>query len=229
LLFKQTMATVSYRCPYCETLVEIDREAAGDVVACRNPACGQQFRAEVPSAQPILSREAPVATGAADRAGSAHDEQVLTTVHPVLFRGRPLGAALCFLAVGLGVAGVLWSLAGATAGDAGFLSGSAILVVSLVLLAVAAGTLLVWWVQTRWTSLSITDERTLLTEGIISRETSEVRHRDIRNLRTDQSIVQRLLGVGTLAISSAGQDDFEITVRGVSRPDELASLIREQQ
>jgi hypothetical protein len=48
-------------------------------------------------------------------------------------------------------------------------------------------------------------------------------------LRTDQSIVQRLLGVGTLAVSSAGQDDFEITVRGVSRPDELASLIRDQQ
>lgn len=226
-----TTATVSYRCPYCETLVEVDREMAGDVVACRNPACGQQFRAEVPSAQPILAREAPeTATDAADRSGSVHDEQVLTTVHPVLFRGRPLGAALCLLAVALGIAGLLWSLVGVEPADeAGFASGTVVLVASLVLLAIAGGTLLVWWVQSRWTSLSITDERTMLTEGIISRETSEVRHRDVRNLRTDQSFVQRLLGVGTLEISSAGQDDFEITVHGVSRPDELASLIRDQQ
>lgn len=217
--------TIAYRCPFCETVVEIDSGRAGESVTCTNPRCRRQFRAELPSARPVTT---PGGLESGESGTAAHEERILKTVHPVLLRGRPLAAVFCLAAAVLGVAGLLWALLSGVPGDETAVE-TAVLIGSVALLAGAAGTLLVWWIQTRYTSLTITDGRSLLARGFISRETSEVRHQDIRNLQTDQSFIQRLLGVGTLAISSAGQDDFEITVRGVRQPEQLAALVREHQ
>ncbi|MDQ3333471.1 MAG: PH domain-containing protein, partial [Planctomycetota bacterium] len=88
---------------------------------------------------------------------------------------------------------------------------------------------LVWWAQTRFTMLTITSRRSTLRRGLIARETSEVQHRDVRNLQINQTTLERLLGVGDIAISSAGQDGLEIHVEGIPHPEKVAAVVRDMQ
>ncbi len=88
---------------------------------------------------------------------------------------------------------------------------------------------LVEWLVCRGTRLTVTNRRTVLARGILDRQTSEVRHADVRNVRVNQSFVQRLFRVGTLEISSAGQSDVEIGLKGIPDPQAIATLIREQR
>jgi uncharacterized membrane protein YdbT with pleckstrin-like domain len=72
---------------------------------------------------------------------------------------------------------------------------------------------LVWWgAPRRWVKLIITNKRTIRQEGIIQRRTSEVLHRHIMNVQIRQTVLQRVLGVGSIAIDSAagsGSDAFQ--------------------
>lgn len=88
---------------------------------------------------------------------------------------------------------------------------------------------MVEWLVCRGTRLVVTNRRTTLSRGILDRQTSEVRHSDVRNVRVGQSFVQRMFRVGTIEISSAGQADVEIAVKGIADPQSIAKLIREQR
>jgi len=87
--------------------------------------------------------------------------------------------------------------------------------------------LLVWWLQTLGTKLTVTDERITLRKGILSKYTNEVFHTDIRNVQLDQSFFQRLFDVGTIAISTSGQEGIEISVPGIPHPQQVRDLIDE--
>ena len=87
----------------------------------------------------------------------------------------------------------------------------------------------IWWLHCRCTSLSITNRRSTLRTGILAKHTTEVRHSDIRNLSVRQNFLQRLFGVGTIGISSAGQADIEIIVSGIPSPQKIAGVIRKYQ
>ena len=69
----------------------------------------------------------------------------------------------------------------------------------------------------------------IFTRGVINRRTSEVQHDDIRNIQVQQNLVERLVGAGTIAISSAGQDDMEIVARGIAHPQRVIETIRTHQ
>ena len=88
---------------------------------------------------------------------------------------------------------------------------------------------LVEWLKQRGTRLTITDRRTTLREGILDKRTNEIRHADIRNVQVIQGFVDRLFRVGTLDLSSAGQSDVEIEVKGLPDPQGIAKLIRDQR
>jgi uncharacterized membrane protein YdbT with pleckstrin-like domain len=64
--------------------------------------------------------------------------------------------------------------------------------------------LLIWWFRTLGTTLIVTDRRTVLRRGLFSKYTSEVMHRDVRNVQLGQTSFQRILGVGAVGISSSG-------------------------
>ncbi len=89
--------------------------------------------------------------------------------------------------------------------------------------------LLVWWVQTLGTKLTVTNERITLRKGILSKYTNEVFHTDIRNVQLDQSFFQRLFDVGTIAISTSGQEGIEISVAGIPHPQQVRDLIDEHR
>ena len=85
--------------------------------------------------------------------------------------------------------------------------------------------LLAWWITCKAKRITVTTKRTIYREGILARRTSEVRHADVRNIVVSQGILDRLFGVGTIAISSAGQSGFEVGISGVENPVRIKELI----
>jgi uncharacterized membrane protein YdbT with pleckstrin-like domain len=100
-----------------------------------------------------------------------------------------------------------------------------VVLVLLVPVLIGAIGLLWWWLDCKRTLLTIDEEKSTLRTGLLSRHTNVVFHRDVRNLRVSQTFFQRVFGVGTLSISSAGQSDVEIEVAGLPDPDEARRVI----
>jgi len=97
--------------------------------------------------------------------------------------------------------------------------------VALTAVCIGPVILFFWWLSALGTTLKVTNRRTTLRYGLISKYTSEVRHEDVRNLQVSQSVFQRLFGVGRIAISSSGQAGLEIEVSGIRDPESIKTLI----
>lgn len=100
-----------------------------------------------------------------------------------------------------------------------------ILAVALCLVGVGLIILLVWYFKCLGTTLTVTNEQTTLRRGILSKYTNDVFHENVRNIIVRQSFLQRMCGVGTIGISSAGQAGIEIEVHGIPDPDQIKSII----
>ena len=74
---------------------------------------------------------------------------------------------------------------------------------------------------------TVTTERVHQRAGLIARNTSEIEVRDIRNVQVKQGVLRRLLGIGDVGISTAGQSGFEITFAGIADPHGVAELVRQ--
>lgn len=102
---------------------------------------------------------------------------------------------------------------------------SFILCALLCLVGVGVVILLVWYIQTLGTELQVTNKRTILRKGLLSKYTSEVWHDNVRNVQIRQSFFQRIMDVGWIGISSAGQSGLEIAVAGIPNPEEAKEII----
>ncbi|MEL7499424.1 MAG: PH domain-containing protein [Planctomycetota bacterium] len=100
-------------------------------------------------------------------------------------------------------------------------------VLTCVLCLVGVGLImfLIWWLRCKGTQLTVTSERTRLRKGILSKSITEVWHQDVRNVQLHQTFFQRMLGVGTIGVSSSGQSGLEISVSGIPDPDHVKELI----
>jgi hypothetical protein len=85
--------------------------------------------------------------------------------------------------------------------------------------------LLAWWFIDKCTTLTVTDKRTTLRRGFFSKRINEVWHKDVRNVLVEQSFFQRILGTGTIGISSSGSGDVEIRVAGMPSPYKVKQFI----
>lgn len=104
-----------------------------------------------------------------------------------------------------------------------------VLFVLYVILIAAVGLglilLLVWWLQTLATTLTVTNEQVTLRKGILSKYTNDVFHENVRNIQVRQSFLQRVFNVGWIGISSAGQSGVEIEVNGIPDPERVKEII----
>ena len=100
-----------------------------------------------------------------------------------------------------------------------------ICLILIIAYGVGAAILVLWWIATLTRKLIVTTNRTTLRYGLLSKHTSDVRHSDVRNIVISQGIIQRIMGVGTIGISSAGQADIEITFSGLKNPDKVKEMI----
>jgi uncharacterized membrane protein YdbT with pleckstrin-like domain len=103
--------------------------------------------------------------------------------------------------------------------------GRFVLAVLLIPLGVGIVWLLVWYIRTRCTLLTVGEERVLLSRGVFNKERIEVDLASIRTVRIDQSFVDRIFNCGILNIFTAG-DKPELQQRGMPDPERLRTALR---
>lgn len=229
------MPNFMYRCPHCSAENTVALERVNQPTACA--VCELPFVPHAPSAT-LLQRDgeqwvpapasAGVATpGAPSAGGNARDadEQTLATVNPAVFREHPVQTLLLTLLCLAGLT-LAFQFIGHEDGNIGT---TALAALGVVFAVASSAVLVVRFVASRFESLTVTTQRSIWARGIINRESSEVQHDDIRNIQVSQSLVQRLVGAGTVAISSAGQGDMEILIRGIPRPHKVVDTVRAYQ
>lgn len=216
-----TESVLKYECPYCGEVNKVETTSLGSNVKCVNAVCGRRFRVQVPAGQLIEDGDLSIsASGDQTHAELAESERTLLTRHPAMFGNHPLRFVGCLILVGSGIAG------------AAFADRTADAVLTTAGVAVAAAgalALIIWWLHTRFQSVIVTSKRTIYQRGVFSKHTSEVQHDDVRNMQADQSFFDRVARVGHVAISSSGQDEMEISVKGLKSPNEVIEIIRRYQ
>jgi uncharacterized membrane protein YdbT with pleckstrin-like domain len=108
---------------------------------------------------------------------------------------------------------------------AGIVAGPVGIIVGLLWVILAGLILLIWWLRYQKVSLTVTNKRTTLRFGLLSRYLKEVRHTDVRTLIVQQSLLQRLLGVGYLAVASSAASETDIRISGIPDPEKIKELI----
>lgn len=218
---------ITFRCDRCERDLSVEDDRAGTRFEC--PYCGDMNH--VPTPTPTTpepsSRAAPERpAGREDRAAAAgyppHDgpEQLVLWTRPAMARANPV---LFFLLVVMFFGGgALWVAFAFASAPSGW---SWLLWVGVVLMALAAVGFFIWRLAIWSSALEITTKRTIQHTGLLSRRTSEVLHDNIRNIQIDQSFLDRVMRVGKMSISSAGQDDIEIQIRDIPSPLKLRKII----
>jgi uncharacterized membrane protein YdbT with pleckstrin-like domain len=80
------------------------------------------------------------------------------------------------------------------------------------------------------TKLTITNKKTTLWHGIFTRTEVELLHSDIRSVVIRQGLLQRLLGVGTVAVATAATSlAAGITAFRFRNPDKIKKIIQQYQ
>jgi uncharacterized membrane protein YdbT with pleckstrin-like domain len=66
-------------------------------------------------------------------------------------------------------------------------------------------------------------------EGLIARKVKSIRIQDLRNINVNQSLWQRIMGVGDVEFSSAGGSGIEVVFCGVDKPLQVKQLVQRLQ
>lgn len=197
-------------CEKCEKEFEAQGAALGVKVEC--PFCGDVQVVRLGQDGPLKGRAIEDRAGAAGYPPANGPEQVVLHLRPPMFRSHPLRfVGLCAAVVGGAVLAILVPGAGT--------------IIGAIVAVAALGWLVVWKVLTLTEGLRITTKRTVDEQGILSKRTSEVLHDDIRNIQINQSFLQRVLGVGSIAISSAADSGQEIFMSAVKNPEQVKRVI----
>ncbi len=102
------------------------------------------------------------------------------------------------------------------------------IVVGIVVALLGTGYL---WMERIRTKYIITTHRLHVREGFLSKQVQETRLRRIQNVTTNQSVIQRILGIGTVDYDTAGDNDGgdRFRMEGVRNPDALIRLVDKAQ
>ena len=73
---------------------------------------------------------------------------------------------------------------------------------------------------------TLTTRKVMAQSGIVSRKTSEVGMRDIRSINMSQGILERIFGLGTVQIGSAGHAGIEVELKGIQNPSQVRDQVR---
>lgn len=87
----------------------------------------------------------------------------------------------------------------------------------------------IWFLSCCRTRITVTNKRTTLHKGILSKHTSEVLHRQVQNIQIKQSFMQRWYNTGYVGLSTAGQSDVEVEVNGIPDPEKVHAIIDEHR
>jgi uncharacterized membrane protein YdbT with pleckstrin-like domain len=118
-------------------------------------------------------------------------------------------------------------LAGVIAGIVTRIAGGSVsvpLVVAVVLI-VFVLVVVIGLVRRIATTYTITNRRLTIDIGLLSRALHETRLERVQNVNTRQSVLERMLRVGTVDFDTAGSADFDFAFRGVDDPRQIVRTV----
>jgi uncharacterized membrane protein YdbT with pleckstrin-like domain len=71
----------------------------------------------------------------------------------------------------------------------------------------------------------VTNQRLRIRRGVLSRRVEQTRLDRVQNVNTSQSLLDRILGIGTVDFDTAGSDDSEFAFRVIASPDEVVAAV----
>src|SRR5688500_3723363 len=135
-----------------------------------------------------------------------------------LYAGRPSWRALMsFYLGGIGLAVLVLVILGLLAGEWAL--------AAAIAAALAVLTLLIGWFRRVSTKYLITTQRLRISRGIVRRHVQETRLERVQNVNYQQSVLDRVLGVGTVDFDTAGTDDAEFRFAHVRKPDRIVRAV----
>jgi uncharacterized membrane protein YdbT with pleckstrin-like domain len=145
-------------------------------------------------------------------------------LHPdeeIVFDGHPSWrSVLTFYVGGIAIVAVVAAIAALVSG-AGLATGLGVVVLVAVIV--------VGLIKRQATRYVITSERLHIRRGILSKRTQETRIQRVQNVNTDQSLLERILQVGTVDFDTAGTDDSDFTFVGVANPENVVRAVDRAQ
>jgi uncharacterized membrane protein YdbT with pleckstrin-like domain len=110
----------------------------------------------------------------------------------------------------------------------GFLLDGIGLAVGLFLL-VEALVLAAGFIRRFATIYTITTQRLRIKHGLIARHVQQTDIERVQNVNTSQSVLERMLQVGTVDFDTAGSGDSDFTFAGVEDPEEVVAAVDRAQ
>jgi uncharacterized membrane protein YdbT with pleckstrin-like domain len=145
-------------------------------------------------------------------------------LHPgeqIVFQGRPIWRSIISFYItgfiGSVVIGVVVALITSTTTGV------------LVFLALFALDILVGFIRRVSTKYTITTQRLRIERGILAKHVQQTRIERVQNVNTNQTVVSRILRVGTVDFDTAGTDDSDFTFTGVGNPHEVVEAVDRAQ
>lgn len=92
--------------------------------------------------------------------------------------------------------------------------------------AAAAPFYLLAWIKRLSARYTVTDQRVRASLGLFSRRVDEVEAVDIRNVILTQSFLERLVGTGTVGLSTSAGDGVEVVLVGVPEAEAVKEAVR---
>jgi uncharacterized membrane protein YdbT with pleckstrin-like domain len=92
---------------------------------------------------------------------------------------------------------------------------------------VAALTLLIGWFRRVSTVYLITNQRLRISRGVVRRRVQETRLDRVQNVNFDQSVVDRMLHVGSVDFATAGTDEAEFRFDWVNNPEGVVRAVND--
>lgn len=117
--------------------------------------------------------------------------------------------------------------AGAIAGIVSAIADGSVQVgwIVVVVLVVLVITLLAGFISRIQTTYTITDQRLTIDRGLLSRDVHETRLERVQNVNASQSLLERLLRIGTVDFDTAAGAEFDFAFRGVANPHEIVRTV----
>lgn len=92
-------------------------------------------------------------------------------------------------------------------------------------LAMFVATLSTSAIRCRRITYTITTRRLSIQTGLLARDLHETRLEQVQNVSVTQSLLDRLLDVGTITFDTAGGAGFDFSFRGVPEPRAITSML----
>src|SRR3954447_6847356 len=145
-------------------------------------------------------------------------------LHPgedVVFEGHPTWRALlAFYLTGI-VGSVLIAAIVALAAGVGWGVVAGAVLIALVVV--------VGFVRRMATTYMVSNQRLYIRRGLLAKREQQTRIDRVQNVNTDQSVIERILRVGTVDFDTAGTDDSDFTFVGLSNPSRVVEAVDRAQ